>query len=413
MVLKVKIMKKNALLQFLFHAFLGLLTSLLIYGNPPLIAVAQVPLAELEINYPKADFRSTQTLTRAEMAVIALTYPNPKVSLPSEKMKLTDMTENHWASDMVQKVIALGIMQPQAEGQFFPDMLVTRSEAFSILVQASGVPSISPEEAERILADYQGASQIPDWARTNMAIALQQKIVNLSGNNIRPQDLATEGDVMYAMAQQVETQKNPPIEKLIDFESDQSLNDFLEQSRNKHFIDVIVRIQQEEVGKTTNFFDFSKWAFLVTGIGLVWLVWRIWKVKKQRPRRPSAATSLTSSLQTLKITNLNSQQTEYKSLEYGAVNIANNICQVQLTDNDNLQITTQRSGVNCSNNAIPTTPQGLTFNGQQALVIQAQQQQWQIEALPQSIQELRQQQGSKRNFFQQVSVSQEQEKQVS
>lgn len=184
--------------------------TLMLFG---VAAVAQVPSplqdpvdrvvdAGLMSRYPDGDFRSEQIMSRAELAGILVRAFRLDRRTPTQPntVALQDVPPDHWAYTDIQTVVRTGVMTGYGEGQFYPNQLVTRAEAFSIFAQAYGVAQFSDETIQGILATHPDAGEIPEWARRSLATALYGGFVNVGTNGeIFPNRPMTRADMAYAL----------------------------------------------------------------------------------------------------------------------------------------------------------------------------------------------------------------------
>lgn len=186
--------------------------TLMLFG---VAAVAQVPSplqnpvdrvvdAGLMSRYPDGDFRPEQIMSRAELAGILVRAfrLDRRTSTQANAVSLQDVPPDHWAYTDIQTVVRTGVMTGYGEGQFYPNQLVTRAEAFSIFAQAYGVSQFSDEAIQEILVAYPDSGEIPVWARRSLATALYSGFVNTTtGGEIFPNRPMTRADMAYALSE--------------------------------------------------------------------------------------------------------------------------------------------------------------------------------------------------------------------
>jgi hypothetical protein len=200
---------------------LSIMAGMVVWINLP--AIAQSPLAVytdpidrvvaagLMQRDATGDFREADGITRAEMAVILARTFDLEQRIPlREPMSFTDVPADHWAYDEIQLAVRNNIMTGYTEGRFHPSQPMSRTEGMSILAQAQGVLQLPEENIDVILARYPDANEIPLWARRAMATALYQGFVNLTpAGEIRPLDPITRGDMAYALNMYLVRQMEP------------------------------------------------------------------------------------------------------------------------------------------------------------------------------------------------------------
>lgn len=198
--------------------FIGALSlTLLLMG---VTAVAQIqppqPLSwSTKVRVPSSQRQgivsSEEALSRAELASI-LVHVLSLEPATGEPVPVThsvrDVPPSHWAYHEIQTALAAGIMKGDHRGRFFPDRLVTRAEAFSILVQAHSNTPPPEAWATQVLSFYSDAAEIPPWARQSMAAALQKGFVNVQTNRrVAPLTPMTHGDLAFALSRYLQRQQ--------------------------------------------------------------------------------------------------------------------------------------------------------------------------------------------------------------
>jgi hypothetical protein len=367
-----------------------------LFANP---LFAQIPIVELQKQYPEANFKSGQTLTRADIAAIALSYPSQNSQTQTNAIVLKDVPEDHWASKIVNQVMREGIMQPYRDQKFFPDTPITRTEGFSILSQVSGIPQISEEETNRILSNYADANQIEPWARKPLAVAIKQGFVNTENGLIRPKDLMTQGDIMYAVAQQMQNKKGPSPEVL-------NIQKYLQQARtNPEFLTIIIQNRLQET-KPANF----PWLWVISGstLGLILLTLLILRMRKRSPEDdlilsetsvPTVKTLIVTEselpvkgrgtatiIQRNKKVRMGVAETPVTfgtgaTSTYIMQNLAgvDQLFSIMATKDGKLQLISKKQGLTCDNKLVSTQGQGVILPSDRNFTVQYQQRQFQIQ----------------------------------
>jgi hypothetical protein len=80
--------------------------------------------------------------------------------------------ENHWAKIDSEILATLGIVNGVGNGEFGPDLSLTRAQYAKLVVLGMG---LSPEQ-DPVLT-FVDAADIPDWARGYVAVAVQQGLI--------------------------------------------------------------------------------------------------------------------------------------------------------------------------------------------------------------------------------------------
>jgi len=117
------------------------------------------------VGYPDGTFKPDDNVTRAEfasMAIKALGQQNTKVIQP---VNFTDITEEHWAYDAIQKALYFELVSVEKDGELFrPDDSVSRAESLSVAVNALTTEQISALKAREVLKKaYADSHVIPEW----------------------------------------------------------------------------------------------------------------------------------------------------------------------------------------------------------------------------------------------------------
>ncbi len=128
--------------------------------------------------YPDRTFKPNLPVSRAEMATLTVkgfNLLNSDVQSCSKSFK--DVPKNFWASNMINKAVANGLMAGYNDTLFKPNKPVTRAEAFTILAKGINCP-MDLCQANEILSKYCDADTVPDWAKIPVAKAIQSGALN-------------------------------------------------------------------------------------------------------------------------------------------------------------------------------------------------------------------------------------------
>ena len=117
------------------------------------------------IGYPDGSFQPDENVTRAEfaaMAIRALEQENANIIQP---ISFTDIDENHWAYDAIQKAVYFDLISNDKDAETFrPDDPVSRAEAVNIAVNSLTTEQISAQKAHDVLEKkYKDINEIPEW----------------------------------------------------------------------------------------------------------------------------------------------------------------------------------------------------------------------------------------------------------
>lgn len=147
--------------------------------------------------FPNRTFRPDTSVTRAEFAVIiAKTFT--KLKKKRDYISFIDVPTHHWAAKAIQTAYAIGFVNGFANNRFFPDNRISRLEVLMTLVKGLDIASkVKSEELATLLEVYQDTDQIPDYAKTQVAIATSAGLVASYPNTklLKPNIPATRADV--------------------------------------------------------------------------------------------------------------------------------------------------------------------------------------------------------------------------
>ena len=167
------------------------------------------------VGYPDGTFRADENVTRAEfasMAIKALGQQNAQVVQP---VNFSDITEDFWAYDAIQKALYFDLVSCPEDGQpFRPDDSVSRAESISVAVNSLTTEQISPQKAKEVLSRYADAKSIPEWFLIpagkaeilNMIVTLPSANKNLDAE--RPATRAEVAAILYNMMEQAKLNPN-------------------------------------------------------------------------------------------------------------------------------------------------------------------------------------------------------------
>lgn len=147
--------------------------------------------------YPDGTFRPEGLVNRAEFAAIlvkALKLPTQGTTGPAS---FVDVAASNWAFPAVEAVRANNLVSGYPGGYFYPAQSIKRAEAMAILANAARLPKPDEARTNQILAPYSDADQLPTWARSAAAAALEAGIFvnHPSPNMLRPNAPASRAEV--------------------------------------------------------------------------------------------------------------------------------------------------------------------------------------------------------------------------
>ncbi|MBD2843899.1 S-layer homology domain-containing protein [Paenibacillus sp. IB182496] len=91
--------------------------------------IADMQALGLMQGYPDGSFRPDQTISRAELATVA----SRLLPVDAAAGVAVPDTTGHWAYEAIGRIVAAGLMQGYAGGEFRPDQGLTRAEAVTVL----------------------------------------------------------------------------------------------------------------------------------------------------------------------------------------------------------------------------------------------------------------------------------------
>jgi hypothetical protein len=152
-----------------------------------------LPLAAQDLvrGYGDGSFKPDIAMSRAQFAVtIARTFnPTPK----REAIKFSDISDDFWGKAAIEQAYRGNFLSPFPDGSFRPEVNMTKLELVQALVNGLGLAAGNPTA----LASLSDRASIPATAQTQVAAAIQQKIVvNFPDRKqLNPSKEATRSDV--------------------------------------------------------------------------------------------------------------------------------------------------------------------------------------------------------------------------
>jgi hypothetical protein len=143
--------------------------------------------------FPDGTFKPDQPVKRAEFAVqLQKAYVKPS-KLPA--IAFTDIPKGDWRSTAVDQAVKGNFMSGYPDKTFRPDQQVSRMEAAVAMTRGLDLPQ--PADPEAILQSYQDQEQVPTWARSRIAAAIQAGL--FSGDpdtkKLNPNQAASRADI--------------------------------------------------------------------------------------------------------------------------------------------------------------------------------------------------------------------------
>ncbi|MBF2064541.1 MAG: family 10 glycosylhydrolase [Calothrix sp. C42_A2020_038] len=142
-------------------------------------------------------FRPDNSITRAEYAAI-ITKAFANVPKRRSFTPFLDVPTNHWAAAAIQKAFETGFISGFPDNRFRPENRISRLEVLISLVSGLDIASkVRPDLVTSLPQIYQDSTQIPGYARNQVAIATSAEIVSSYPNTklLNPNLAATRADV--------------------------------------------------------------------------------------------------------------------------------------------------------------------------------------------------------------------------
>ncbi|MGF1988085.1 MAG: S-layer homology domain-containing protein [Nostoc sp. ZfuVER08] len=148
-------------------------------------SIQQVIAAKWMTNFADGNFYPERLLSRAELATIMVKAfrLDKRQGANKENLVIPDVPRSYWAFNDIQTVLKTDIMKGYRGNQFFPNQKVTKAEALAIFAQAYGVFQFSDDVVNEILAVYPDEKSIPSWARKAIATVATEGFLNTDAQN--------------------------------------------------------------------------------------------------------------------------------------------------------------------------------------------------------------------------------------
>lgn len=151
----------------------------------PSDSIQQVVAAKWMTNFADGNFYPERLVSRAELAAIMVKAfrLDKRQEVNKENLAIPDVPRSYWAFNDIQTVLKTDIMKGYRGNQFFPNQRVTRAEALAIFAQAYGVFQFPDDAVDEILAAYPDEKSIPSWARKAIATVATEGFLNTDAQN--------------------------------------------------------------------------------------------------------------------------------------------------------------------------------------------------------------------------------------
>ena len=173
------------------------------------------------VGYPDGTFRPDENVTRAEFASMAIKALGQEHTSVAQPVNFTDITEDFWAYDAIQKSVFFDLIScPPAGEPFRPDDTVTRAESITVAVNALTTEQISEAKAKEVLSKYADAASVPE---SFLIPAGKSEILNMlvvmptdGKASLEPTRPATRAEVSVILYKMMEQAKLNPNAKLAE-----------------------------------------------------------------------------------------------------------------------------------------------------------------------------------------------------
>ena len=177
--------------------------------------VKQMSDKNLVADYSESQkFEPNKLITRAGMAtLISQAFDNKPENENIKKFK--DVSNNNALAVDVDQAVRMGFMQGYSDNEFRPLENIPRYQVLVTL--ATGLGLKPSQDADQILQQFGDASDMPDWAKQQVAAAAESGLIvnnpDVPSGSLDPNKSATRGEVAAMIHQAlVKTGKLEPIE---------------------------------------------------------------------------------------------------------------------------------------------------------------------------------------------------------
>lgn len=149
---------------------------------------------------PTGQLQPDKELTRAEFA--ALLNSSFLNEQPTQReLAFADIQSDYWAANAIDQVVGTGYMSGYPDDTFGPSQLVPR---YQVLVTfATGLGLQPPSDVDGTIEQFQGAQDLPNWARPKVAAAIANGLVvnHPEPQQLEPQQPATRAEIIALIHQ--------------------------------------------------------------------------------------------------------------------------------------------------------------------------------------------------------------------
>lgn len=173
------------------------------------------------VGYPDGTFKPDENVTRAEFASMAIKALGQEHTSVAQPITFTDITEDYWAYDAIQKSVFFDLISCPPSGEpFRPEDTVTRAESITVAVNALTTEQISEVKAKEVLSKYADLATVPE---SFLIPAGKSEILNMlvvmptdGKASLEPTRAATRAEVAAILYNMMEQAKLNPNAKLAE-----------------------------------------------------------------------------------------------------------------------------------------------------------------------------------------------------
>ena len=172
------------------------------------------------VGYPDGTFKPDDNVTRAEFASMAIHALGQEHTEVIQPVNFTDIDEDFWAYDMIQKALYFELINcPQGGQKFRPDDNVSREEAVTVIVNALTTADITPQKAKEVLRKYTDLNKVSDefLIAAGKAEILDMNVhVPGEAYKLKAKEPATRAEITVLLKNMMEQAKLNPNKKLAE-----------------------------------------------------------------------------------------------------------------------------------------------------------------------------------------------------
>ncbi|WP_217593544.1 Ig-like domain-containing protein [Cohnella sp. GbtcB17] len=142
------------------------------------------------------EFMPDAAITRAEFA--AIVTRGLGIQSRSYTGGFSDVASGNWYAGAVQAAADYGLIDGYVDGTYLPNRNITRQEAVAVLIRAGAIPkleaTVTTNEANRALSAFADGGDVPSWARSSIASAINLNLLKGRGGKLDPEANLTRAE---------------------------------------------------------------------------------------------------------------------------------------------------------------------------------------------------------------------------